>query len=267
MAGFLYFVESPQLTAWDQRLCDQWTLGDTLGDTVAEAKALRAGGPGGGTGYVCRVPGHANGKVLDYLPGEQQWRKAVGEPYWVGYYADSPPTADDLRRPKQLVGHECELAGSKWQVPLVRVWEGESSRSNLPSTIVCNDDGRWVPGKPVPQYARLLDVITPYWDAWHEAFTAAIDAHQDWYIVKCDDPITPAVELLRVNYRLHLAEASMLGLFAGHDGTVNNARDVLALACDCPRAMAWMALALDEKKTADRPPVASGSNLALGDAA
>lgn len=213
-----------------------------------------------------------------YRPEEQVWRKVPppaggsGLPtIWCGHYQTALPTAADLVRDELVAGETVKLCdGGAWQVPLVRQPQRDagsgavSSRCALPVYFDVDDDGQLCDGAVDEKYAWLLEVVTPFWEAWLPACREALERLQrlpatataeerrlaGGYTVDCPTLTADAVRVLGANYRIGLREAMHLRLWKTGTGPIN----VLAAACQCELAEFYLKQALAQKKTAAAGP-------------
>ena len=277
MAGFLCCIEGHQaaLTAAD---LERYGLSYVTDDHKPPYNAEWPVGPGGKPGWGLADERRLDGFAPSYRPDEQVWRKRAGPSsgpeIYIGHYRDARPTRDSLARGKQLRGLEVELADGPiavkygWQVPLVRhclgaVGSAESAIA-LPTYMDLDDAGQPIPGEVVAEHRWLVDLVTPFWEAWLAAFLATPAGES--FTVDLPDLYPMAAGLLQANYAIGLTECAMLKLWRSDYG----AADVLRAACDTDWAM--VALGHLQKKTA--PPTesspasaAAASSSSAGDAA
>ncbi|REJ65830.1 MAG: hypothetical protein DWQ31_16590 [Planctomycetota bacterium] len=183
-----------------------------------------------------------------YRPEEQTWKKQPGRDFWVGWYNSRVPSMPDLERVEQLPGDRVELAdGNRWLVPLVRFVDADSTpQIALPAYLDVDDDGKFIRGDTVEQYAWLVTQTTPFWEAYHDAWTAAIE-HQEslpedasleeqlkasQFTIDCPTLVADAVAVLSANYRIGQREAMAMKLFRTDSG----AGEILKAACDTATA-------------------------------
>lgn len=114
-----------------------------LADFVPGAEFLDSRGPDDAQGsaqsgvlVAWRKPGATE---LGYRPDQQEWKPAIptnalaAGRYWIGFWKDSLPTPDDLRRPYCHRGTELELGdGQAWTFP---------HPQKLPRDVILEDDG------------------------------------------------------------------------------------------------------------------------------
>ena len=158
---------------------------------------------------------------------EQVWRKIKN--YHIGYWKDSPPTEESLRRPIRLAGRSLQLGGEDWQVPVAISFEdyqGEViSTYQLSQYVDCDEDGEPVLGDVEERFAPLMEQVLPWVQA--EEFTL----NQLWKV---------AANVLSYNYRVSVPELAMLKLL-----TTDVARNVLDICTDVENLARLQA----EKKT------------------
>jgi hypothetical protein len=136
MAGYLYYI--PKVLG---SLVETTQLPEPLREVFAGA-SLESGspidGPDGSQGTVVAIQGtRPHLTIYRDQPDKQHWapvsmaikQSHAAEPsvamkasYWIGYDVASPPTPDELRRPKSPGGRAVELAdGHSWLIPSVAI--------------------------------------------------------------------------------------------------------------------------------------------------
>lgn len=200
-------------------------LGATLADVEAAGQCsifdAITSGPGGSSGtFLAALPvsGDAPPRI-GYFPEWQEWQ-AFSNDLWIGRDKEHPPTPEDLRRKTAMVpGYAVELAGQRWEVPVLRDPRGGTG---LPSTFFVESDGRVTD--------RVRDTHRPLFDR----FAAVVDlfGNPDGpYPLAL--PRAEALDLclaaLAVNYRIGRPEQNLLGLVGSETWDT-----ILALAVDWP---------------------------------
>ena len=182
-------------------------------------------GPEDAAGSLVADPARVPPEHLLYLPDKQSWVKA-GDSLWVGMYTDErKPAPSILKRPHALRGHDIELAGEKWHVPVARRFESIDPwrwECDLPMALGFAD-GKWVLGGPQAKYAGLWQIAVDW-------FTATMDdcagrpREKLKMLVECCDA---AALCLQVNYAVSRVEIGMLELF-----TTDNCGSILDCVID-----------------------------------
>lgn len=121
---------------------------------------LRAG-PDGQPGVLCSwIPARGRPRV-GYQPDQQEWIPAIAQEdypaarYWVGFWKDSPPSPEVLRRPYPYMGSPVRLDdGNEWIFPRVE---------SIPMTLVRQDDGStaFLPQRRLSEYVAAAELLRP----------------------------------------------------------------------------------------------------------
>lgn len=199
-------------------------------------------GPGGASGTVisCGIEG------AGYFPSRQEWRRIPATDCFVGRNVDDPlPTAEQLARSAMLAGHNVELGGQDWKVPVARSWTSEARWViALPRKVEMNDDGEWMFAGVIDRYRRLWEIGEIWFD---EVFDRGVPDEQGVVQaqLELDQAFTLACEALAYNYRVGPIELSILGVLDS-DSHVN----ILNAVIDWQRLNDLVA-ALTEKKSGD----------------
>lgn len=238
MSGFLYFVP---------KFCRPVTLKEvkTLGLGYAFENAPQSGvchnntptkSQGSVFGDKTR---HGDGQIKMDMEN-QVWRKMPRpgqEDVYIGYWRDSPPGPDDLKRSNQLGGYLLKLAdGRQWMIPVVRLFDETAGelRSNLPSYIDVDDSGNPKPGQVVPLYAHLWDLTAPF------AEQMLSDSANE---VANEDIYKAARTLLQANYVVDMIEIAQAKVLTNEQ----MAHNIVAVAVDWPTYLRWKEVS--KKKT------------------
>ncbi|MFA7254127.1 MAG: hypothetical protein WC107_06270 [Patescibacteria group bacterium] len=236
MAGFLYYIPGKTDAITRDEIVAAG-LAYALGPEVRKVTVLR--GPDGCQGVVVVDPQSVAGERTAYRQSEQQWRKSPHGDAWVGMYADSRPVPEILAREKQIDGHLVALLdGNPWLVPVARGWTEEDGElrwyHTLPRRSELAADGSWCPGRVVERLAPLWSVA----QRWLVATVgAANEVDSDTRIVSFDfsGVHRAAVDVLKENYRIGEAEASMLGVLSKEA-----CREILDALVDRPTMERWL---------------------------
>lgn len=230
MSGFLYFVPkfSRQVTLKDIKT---WCLGYAF-ESAVRGGICQNNTPTKTQGTIFADPGrHDEGRIKMDMDA-QVWRKMPRpgqEDVYIGYWKDSPPGPDDLKRANQLGGYQLKLAdGKQWLIPVVRLFDEAAGelRSNLPSYIDVDDNGNPKPGQVVPLYAHLEDLTAPF----AEAMISSPDTNfEDVDIYRA------ARVLLQVNYVVDMIEIAQAKVLTDEQ----MAHSIIAAAIDWPSYLRW----------------------------
>lgn len=178
-------------------------------------------GPEGKTGLVVSTDDGA----LAYKPDVQTWRKHWADPYWCGYWNESPPTPDELQRPVLIDGVPLVLEdGRTWLAPRAREFHDMDGQlladTPLPRKFECVE-GVWVPGEVKQPWRKLWDLAL--------AFTETVASDDDGSTLqfRFDDADQLAILCLQTNYRVAALEVDQLGIYSEQ---VRHA--LIRVACD-----------------------------------
>lgn len=159
-----------------------------------EARQVAAG-PAGLSGVVVAPTGGRG----SYCPDEQEWHEisaAFGRRRWCGWWKESPPTPESLRREGQLPGVAVRMAdGREWLVPRAYEVDEGGLHPTLPAAMRRLPSGGWVRGDALPAYRELWSVA--------ERIAASFPASYRY-----DD----IAIVLGGNYRIGPDEVGVLGL-------------------------------------------------------
>lgn len=164
---------------------------------------------------------------VGHYPETQTWHQIPKSEIWIGYY--ELPTPDELARPKQLRGLPVELAdGNQWLVPVARNFvESEGDYGfvcALPSARKF-DGEKWMTNGPIPKYRLLWEIATN----WAETISPSYDGN-----ATVEDECEGCVDVLSVNYRVHRAEISVIGLL-----TEESRGEIISAALDLQTFLDW----------------------------
>jgi hypothetical protein len=239
MPGFLYF--KPQhMTPVSRDDVKTWGLSYAF-ERTPQSGVCRNNTPSGTAGSIFADPSrHADG-IVKMDMAAQVWRKMPRpgqQDMDVGYFKDSPPGPEDLKRANQLSGYLWKLAdGQQWLVPTVRMFDESSATlvSTLPSYIDIDDNGKPIRGQVMPLYAHLWELTAP--------FAEQMLSDEGGPDVSDEDITLAARSLLQVNDVVDLVEMVQLRLLS----TEQNAHNIVALAVDWPTYLKWAEVS--KKKT------------------
>ena len=233
MAGFLYFLPRQKgVTADDLRRVGLGPVLDGASFSVAEVIGK---GPSGGPGaLVTPTPVHPDGReaVAAFQPAEQAWHDA-GK-FHAGFWLNRPPAPPDLVRPRILDGYLVELqGGSQWAVPVAR---HHARGTALDTSVYLGPDGGLLEGDVLAEYADLAAHGDRVWDSFRAEQGLLDEGEAPPPELERAEAFKIAVEALGFNYRLGLAEASLLGM-RGRFLTKVGVQAVLRCLFDLP---AWL---------------------------
>jgi hypothetical protein len=259
MAGFLYF-KPHHVAPVTRQLIAEWGLGYAFPRAVA-AGLCNSNTPAAAPGTVFADPDLQGDRPIkmDFAGNDppQIWRRLPISDVWCGYWRDAPPEPHELARQPQLPGYPVVLGGGReWLIPIVRRFDPaqQQLKSNLPTYMVCDDDGNWHRGAVTEIHAKLWEVTTPIADAMLAEF---IDQR---HVELTDAQILDCLSnLVQANYRVGPGELSLMQAFTSESGT----HAACALACDWPNFEIWAA---EIQKKSDSPPLSDGSTMSSGEA-
>ncbi|MDD5327415.1 MAG: hypothetical protein PHY02_06325 [Phycisphaerae bacterium] len=158
MAGFLYAIPNDSGLINEQKIKEAGLM-NIFGDIMPNfSQRDIEPGPGGMKGALICIGSDVS--QLYYKPNEQTWQQSLNGKYWVGIINNSVPGEQFLRRYKQLNGHEVELKGEKWLIPLARMFpEG----TMLPQTLLIGAGGKVIK-ETIPQYAEFSRKAETLWE-------------------------------------------------------------------------------------------------------
>lgn len=162
---------------------------------------------------------------LGYYPDEQTWECLAADVLWVGYPTAAPPTPVDLQRRAIVTGHNVELAGNNWIVPVIRRLDTSSNLPQVP---------KWADGACTltirKEWQALWEKSGRMWDVFAEGSATL------------QEVLELAVDALAVNYRVDRSLITQLEIL-----DTTNWEGVLRAACDWPVVEAL--LEAQQKKT------------------
>jgi hypothetical protein len=174
-----------------------------LADHVAGAEAIPiTSGPVETHGLLCAWRRHGKNEKMHYNSTEQTWIPALPNGpdgqgrgrYHVGFWNDSSPTPEDLKRRFQLYGPMIELGdGNQWRIPVV---------DELPKNFIADDDGSW---KGI--------VKSEYHELWMESLDWQAKVDSQKLNATYADLLDFGEKILRHNYRVTREVISHLKLF------------------------------------------------------
>lgn len=236
MAGFLYYLPGQETLTLDAARSSGWAY--ALEGPEIFARGVARGPEGGERGIVFADPKRVEQGRIGYYPDRQTWRAYPGRPgVFAGFDREQPPEPADLARETQLDGHLVKLAdGREWLAPCARGQTDDDHAPQwycaLPGEITVNDDGRWIRGDVLPQYAELWRRAQVFWDE----FAAAVLGGEKPTEEMSDEQLSDlALYCLSLNYVIGKAELRHLKLF-----DVEARSRVLGALVDWPTLRDWL---------------------------
>ncbi len=213
MPGFLYFI--PKLDErFNPETCRKPFRDERLHVIFRDASITQANpiaGPEGIRGAIFAATNdHYPATMVKFENAKQVWRKC-GDTHWLGYWKETPPSPEDLKRPKTISGERVTIAGQEWIIPLTG-----PRGINLPSAFDFGDDGKWNPVED-EEYRDLMKLSEEMMDALGDSEYDAVK-QMELSLQFCAD-------LLSVNYRVSNREVGMLRLLK-----TETVRDILQKA-------------------------------------
>ena len=247
MNGILYYLPEAERPNVNQTV---EALGIPAGESMSVAGV--GDGPGGKPGLVI---GFGDDRV-GYYADDQTWHPAAGGDYWIGW--NEKPEPGDLERSELIAGHEVELEGGKWVIPVAR---SEVQGSMLPHRMVLNEEGEWT-HRPLEAYSKIQGHAERVWEQMMQQVEAsANDGPDDDFEPMTDKEVAEiAVEALAVNYRVSRWEVSALGLL-----TNAKALEICRALVDWPTVVKMMNEYQESKqKKTEGQEVSDGANTSDG---
>lgn len=217
MAAFLYFFEKvnrAQLAPageLSRSLLAARGLDDVLADVhkvPADAALIELSGAGpGGAGGVILVPHPVGGQEsarVGYFPKFQAWEQAA-EGLWIGRDREHPPMPEDLARRRQLPGYRVELAGGRWQIPVIR---NHAGGTQLGQEWICTPGGG-VETRIKAEYRKLWDDFAAVVDLF---FDPEDPSPAGVFRMDVPEAMGHCLAALGLNYRLGRYEQNVLHL-------------------------------------------------------
>lgn len=218
MANFIYAIENVKIVS-SLQLDEAGLTG--IFDKVEISQRYSTIGPGGKECVLLMGAGKDT-KLLYFRPKEQNWQKSMNGKYWLGFYTDDRPTERDLRRKRQLAGHEIELAdGDRWLIPTARMLSGGST---LPQSLILGKNGE-VLTEELSEYAQFSSKVGQLW----EDFQCENKWKEGELKLTVTERMRLAIEALAWNYHIGVDEANLLKLI-----TTQNISEILAAIIDVP---------------------------------
>lgn len=211
-------------------------------ETTPAIRDIVGSGPGGASGKL-----FATGKYMvspdnfGFYPSRQTWHSA-GAGCWIGYENDAMPKPDQLKRAKQLNGHDLKLGdGNYWTIPVARRFDEGRWSSALPSQMVYDPEANaWQYSGTVNTYQRLWDIAEQWWNMMIDTPDENSGPAKS---ISIADGVVMATECLQVNYCVGPVECSIMQLW--NDANIG---ETLSYVCDMPTLDAWAKKKLDETR-------------------
>ena len=221
MSGFIYAIPGGIVT---EKKLEEIGLMGVFADVIPNfTQRGTAQGPGGGDCTLICIGD--NPEQLYFKPEEQTWQPSLNGKYQVGIINGAKPTVKDLARENQINGHEVEMNGEKWLIPLARMFpEG----TLLPQTMLIGKDGKIIK-EPIPRYAEFSRKAETLWEdvekilGWREGEKKLTE----------EEKISLIVDALGFNYRVGEDEINALKLI-----TTSNLMNIYGAIVDLPTIIA-----------------------------
>jgi len=209
MGVFMYYL--PGIQKAGKKELAEFGLTDRFepDDPVRHAPVL-ANGPDGNRGMIVAFDPPGRKHPLGYYPDRQTWQQ-VGD-YYIGFDNHDRPDPQIHERKTVLAGHEVELGGHKWIVPVLRHFWPEQG-TPLPQVFTLDSTGKMV--KVVDKkYRELCENADRLWYTFCELFDLSdcitdIDAMEP---LTEEDRFLNACKALAINYRITREEILATGM-------------------------------------------------------
>jgi hypothetical protein len=232
VSGFLYFAPGISRTVTPD-LVKAFGLGYAFEGRVQSGQCANHT-PTGTAGTVFADPSRVPDGRVKMDMENQSWRKMPRpgqQDVYVGYWRDSKPGPEQLKRSKRVGGYEVTMVdGSRWTIPLVMHFEKtrEELLSGLPTKMALDDNGDVVCGDVIDRYQFLFDAMSDYAAAMQAG--KLIELLESLPLSRvCRDART----LLQANYVVDLPEIHALDIWQ------------LSRADECMEAVAILLAAID----------------------
>jgi len=177
-------------------------------------------GPDGKLGVIFAFQGKDK-MNLNNLAQTVEWKQIPKSDAWFGIDKENPPGPKDLERAKMKESYPVELSdGNIWLVPIIRNVDGSTELEKR----LEHDGDSWIEVGVRAEHEALFTRASEIW----EQFIAPLlvpeeedaEATEDADIaITLGDGWDFAVDALALNYRISVAEISMLGLFDSDTAT------------------------------------------------
>lgn len=231
--NFIYAVNNESVLS--AAVLERTGLGGILKNPGEMPAVSSIAGPGGGR---CVLFGDMAVKDIRFLPDKQKWLKSYNEKYHVGYYLDSPPSAAELARKKQLAGHKVELGdGKDWLIPVARKF---AEGSVLPLALGIGAKGEIIVDE-LEEYIGFSGRAARYYrETLRQALRIEVEP------MEIDDQIKLAIEAIMLNYHISIQETFILKLI----NSVNMS-EICGAVIDTPSINAVAKQMAEDKKKVD----------------
>lgn len=220
--------------------------------------------PDGNDGRVF-LRSNKDGEAPQINIDKQTWRKLpgerMGEAVWVGMWNEAKPGPRELFKTSGLPGYEYELLdGNTWVIPLVRQYIGDAHECALPRLMDFDEDGNAKDGEVIAKYRHLWELTKPIVDDLLASYE--LGPEQSEPLTK-QQAASTAMELLATNYRVSIAEMTLLEAIA-NDSTVSG---LCAIACDWPELVRRLNAQSEDEDAKKNDSADDGVSMSSGDAA
>jgi len=239
MSGFAIYL--PGLIDFGQSELETLGVWDLCTDKFPETSPISQHGPDGGSGcLLCWRVGNIEIEFpLSVDLDKQDWEKAPGKDYWIGFLKDRHPTPMDLMRQPQFGGIETKLSDQQtWLIPVAK---------DLPHKSGVGEDGK---------YRRIVDDRFRDYFQKTEGYILALfagatgETNGDGNIeISLSDTYEFSSLALSINYRLNRELISVLEIL--DDAAMI---EIIRVASDYAETLH----VLEQKKTADLTSIPAG---------
>jgi len=227
----LYFIQDVR----DGDITPNYLAELGIGYAFSRKPRTRSAGRGpGDKSSVVAAQTDQGAKVL-YKPEDQTWCQHPKIPtVWFGWWNAEPPTPPALERDEVFPGHELEINGSRWTIPVARrmttTEEGKISVGSVLPMKATTDGDKVTGGDVLSRYQRLWQISVVVWNVYEGLMEFDKVGLPENYMEL-------AAELIAWNYRLSLAEICELELIRVNDP--NHNWQILRMTCDIPTIDEW----------------------------
>src|SRR5579872_1050971 len=228
---FLYFIPDLVYSQLSPQTIRAAGLDEIFADLIASPALCQSSlqfrqvhsdrGPGGKSGVLLAPAPRADDEsAIGFFPDRQAW--IPNGKHWLGYATDAElPGPETLRRRDATPGYDTELGdGRIWDLPVIRRLGRFPA---LPQSMALDQFGEFA--------MCVLPEYDPFWAASETMFQFLFKA----MTLPWKEAFELAVKSVSLNYRVGLAEASVLRLI-----TTQNYQSIYAAACDWTKVEALL---------------------------
>lgn len=210
MGAIIYYI--PGASAVSRAGIEKAGLGYTLPkDTGTPEYTTTQKGPDGAFGALFLFQGKDKVDLVQ-LAQETKWEQIPHTKCWFGYDKNNPPKPQDLKRVSVRESYAVMLSdGNKWDVPIIRHVD---NTTELPKQLK-HDGEKWLAVSLRPEHLDLFERAGQVWDEYITPLMETDDSADDDEAIEISltNGWDFAVDALALNYRISIAEVSLLGLF------------------------------------------------------